>query len=109
GLWQNERSDLIEALRLRGDLLPARLALARNYITANEPKIALQVLDEAPASQQHLLPILLERNWALLAEGDLVALHTALAKGLHGGRYLGLVVQEALLHMAKQDYTAAIA
>src|SRR6185312_14544820 len=50
GLRQNERHELGEALRLDNASIPARLALARSYVAANDPKSALQLLDEAPDS-----------------------------------------------------------
>ena len=97
GQWQNERLELIESLKLRQDLLQARLGLARNYINANEPKVALQVLNEAPEQQRKQLPLLIERNWALLAANDLASLRTSLDSALKNrrdkdpGRAIGIV------------------
>ena len=107
GQWQNERRELMEALRLRKELLPARLALARNYIKTSEPKAALQVLEEAPGLQRNQLPVVVERNWALLAINDLASLRASLEAGLRGGRDPSLVVQLALLQMSGREYAAA--
>ena len=107
GQWQNERLELIESLKLRQDLLQARLGLARNYINANEPKVALQVLNEAPEQQRKQLPFLIERNWALLAANDLASLRTSLDSALQNRRDKVLIVQLALAQMANKDYPAA--
>ena len=107
GQLQSERRELIDALRLRRELLAARLALARNYINGNEPKAALQILDETPVSQQKLLPVLVERNWALLATNDFATLRTALSAELPAGRYPELVLQQALLQLNNREYAAA--
>jgi tetratricopeptide (TPR) repeat protein len=103
----SERQELIQAVNLRGDLLPARLALARKYVRAGEPKAALEAIGQAPAAQQGLAPVAIERNWALLVIGDVQGLKASLAVALRGGRRSDLIVQEALMHMAAGEYPAA--
>jgi Tfp pilus assembly protein PilF len=107
GQPQSERQELLAAVKLRPDLLAARLALARNYLAASDPKAALDIADKAPAAQKQLLPLILERNWALLVAGDLNGLRTSLNEALAAGRYPGLVLQEALLRLASSDYAGA--
>ena len=51
-------------------MVPARIALARNFTAAGEAKSALEVLDQAPAAQKKMLGVIVERNWALLATGN---------------------------------------
>ena len=69
GKTLSARQELNEALRLDSTLLAARVELARSY-RGNEPKSALQVLDEAPKQQKQILAIIVERNWALIGSAQ---------------------------------------
>lgn len=62
-----QRQELDEALRLKPELLPARLELAALLIRTNRAKIALDVLDRTPEEQKKLAPVAIQRGWALLA------------------------------------------
>jgi putative PEP-CTERM system TPR-repeat lipoprotein len=101
-----EREELTEALRLDASLLVARLELARSFLR-DEPKNALQVLDEAPEAQQSILAVVLERNWALLALGDTKKVRDELNRNLRMWRIPDLVLQDAALRVKENDYTGA--
>jgi tetratricopeptide (TPR) repeat protein len=106
GKWQQERAELLEALKLRGSLLAARLALSRNYVMANDPKNALQILREAPPAQQQVGGLIIERNWALLAAGDLAQL-AAVFNGIQDIGNRTLKLQKAIFLMEQKTYDGA--
>lgn len=62
--------ELGEALRLQPTLQSARLSLARRYIAAHDGGTALGILDGAPYRQRSSYPILMQRSWALLTNGN---------------------------------------
>ena len=107
GQLQNERRELIEVLKLRKENQEARLALARNYLISSEPKAAIHVLEELPSAYQNQLPVIAERNWALLGMNDLTALRASLKTALQVGRNPVLLVQQSLLEMAARNYPQA--
>jgi hypothetical protein len=53
---------LNEALRINPALVQARLALARGFTPANEPKSALDLLNRTPALQKNTLAVVTERK-----------------------------------------------
>jgi Tfp pilus assembly protein PilF len=109
GLALSERHELSEALRPNPALLQARLALARNYVQANESKSALDLLNEVPANQRGALAVITERNWALLGTGETKELRSALDQALRAGRAPELVIQDGVLRLRQADYSGAIA
>lgn len=107
-LPKNERQELTQALRSDAGMLVARLALARNLIAANEAKLALETLDGALESQKNTLPLMAERNWALLALNDIQAARPAINEaGLRFGRVPELVLQDGNLKGRERDYEGA--
>jgi tetratricopeptide (TPR) repeat protein len=106
GKLQSERAELIEALKLRRSLLPARLALARNYVMSNDPKSALQILNEASPAQQQSGALIIERNWALLASGDLAQLASVFSSSQDNGNRT-IKLQKAIYFMEQKNYPAA--
>lgn len=107
GLAYNERQELSESLRLKPDLMPARLWLVQSLLVANEYRAALDVLNQAPASQQQVLAIAIERNWALLFLGRGQEVQSNLNRELRYGRYPELVLQDAILKMRDGAYADA--
>ena len=108
GLTLSERHELSEALRLKPALLQARLALARNYIQANESKAALDLLNNSPVNQKGTLAVVAERNWALLGTGETKELRSALDQALRTRRAPELVIQDGVLRLHQADYSGAI-
>lgn len=107
GQKKNGEQELNEALRLKPSLLPARLALARSLRAAGQWKSALELLDRAPQSQKNLLPVVVERNWALLDGGDTKEARLSLDRALRAGRTAETVLQEAVLDMLERNYAGA--
>jgi Tfp pilus assembly protein PilF len=107
GLNQMARQEFDTALRLKPSLLLARLALARNYLLANQSKSALELLDHAPHSQKGMLGVVVERNWALMQSGDSQEARKVLDRALQVKRVPELVIQDAILRMGERDYQGA--
>lgn len=89
------RHQLSEALRLNPYLVAVRLALAQSLIAGKQASAALEVLNAAPADQKQLTSVLVERNWALWASGDLAEMRKGIDQGLSRERSPELLVQEA--------------
>jgi tetratricopeptide (TPR) repeat protein len=98
------KQELTEALSLNPFLLPARLELAQTLVTTNSAKAALTLLDEAPESQKTLMPVLIQRNWALWALGDLEQLRKAIDQGLSRERSMDLLLQDGLLKLRTDNF-----
>jgi tetratricopeptide (TPR) repeat protein len=95
------RQELNEAIRLDPSLLAIRIELADTFI--GEPKLALKLMNEAPPEQTHSLPVIVMRNWALLASGDLVEATKGIAEGLAQSKAPELMLQDAVLKLNRQD------
>jgi tetratricopeptide (TPR) repeat protein len=104
---RNERQELIEALRLNPSMLAARLALVRNYFSANDAHAALDTLNQAPAQQKTVLGVVVERNWALFAAGNFQEMRTSLDEALKASRHPEFLIQEAVLKLHDRDYPGA--
>ena len=103
----NRRQELSEALRLNPKLVPVRIELARTYTLANSPGTALSVLDQTPQEQKQTVPVIVERNWALLASQNLLELRKGVSRGLALARVRDLLLQNALLKISDQDVAGA--
>lgn len=102
-----ERQELSQTLTLDPAFLPARLALARSFVKANDGNSALHILDQAPQPQQEILALLIARVWALMANGDRASIQALIDRGLSFGRVPELLLQNAVLKMSQSDYTGA--
>jgi len=107
GTVLTHRQELNEVLRLNPTLLLVRLELAQSLVAGNAAKAALELLNDAPESQQNLLPMIERRNWALLGTGDLVRARQGVEQGMAISRTPDLVLQDAILKMASQRYAEA--
>ncbi len=107
GLTMNQRQELSEAVRLQPTLVVARLALAKNLNDSNGAKSALDLLNHTPEAQKGLLPVIVERNWALLGSGDSKELRANLDQMLKANRYPEVVFQDATLRFNSRDYAGA--
>jgi tetratricopeptide (TPR) repeat protein len=101
------RQELHEVLRLNPFLLAVRVELAKALIADNTPKTAISVLDESPQSQQTLLPVIEQRNWALISIGSLEEARKGIDRGLAIRRSLECVLQDAVLKISQQRYAEA--
>ena len=106
GLTSSARQELSEALRLDSTLLPARVELAKSYLV-EDPKRALQVLDDAPAQQKQILALVIERNWAMLELHETKTVRANLDEALRLGRFSDLLLQDGVLKLLEKNYDAA--
>jgi len=100
-----QRDQLGEALRLDPNLLAARVALVQALIVGGAAKTSLEIIKQAPKEQADALPLLLERNWALLGTNERGELKKSIDRGL--SMYPGstdLKFQDALLKLENKDY-----
>jgi tetratricopeptide (TPR) repeat protein len=101
-----QRHELAEALRLNPNLLQARLALAAAMIRDQGAKDALDLLRQAPAAQQRTPAYLAQRNWALLAFGDMAGFSAGIAAGLPTGA-TEFLVQDGVRRLMTRDFAGA--
>jgi tetratricopeptide (TPR) repeat protein len=107
GQTQQRRQELDEALRLQPDLLGVRIELAQALLESNQPKAALDIMNGTPPDQKNMLPYLVQRNWALLAIGDLTELSKAIKQGLTAAKAPDLLLQAGLLELQRRNYSGA--
>lgn len=107
GLAATERQELNEALRINPRYLPARLALARDFMASKMAKSALDILDQAPEMQKKQPAVIVERNWALMAIGNLTEVRAMIDHWLPQSRNPELLLQDGLIKLAQHDYAGA--
>jgi putative PEP-CTERM system TPR-repeat lipoprotein len=101
------RQELSEVLRLNPFLLTVRVELAKVLIADNAAKTAVAVLDESPESQRNSVPIIEQRNWALLGTGNAEEARKGVDRGLAISRSLEFLLQDAALKISQQRYPNA--
>lgn len=101
------RQSLMEALRLRPDFLPARLALADALLAARDAKAALDVVDAAPDGQKQDLSLTARRNWALILSRDTVAARAGVDAARARSRMPDFLVQDAMLKLKEGNHAGA--
>ncbi len=102
-----EREELSEALRLRPDSLPARLALVSQLLRTHGASTALSILAEAPEDQRSDEQYLSARNWALLGAGKLPEAEQAIRQCRAGSQNPDFVLQDANLKLRQNNPAAA--
>jgi tetratricopeptide (TPR) repeat protein len=88
-------------------MLAARMALVRGFLVANQPKSAIDLLDQAPGPQKNSLVVASQRIWALLEAGDTKEARSDLDQALRISRSPQLVLQEAVLKLQERDFAGA--
>jgi cellulose synthase operon protein C len=102
------RQQMGEALRLNPASLPVRLEMARLLIRTNGAGSALKILDDAPADQKGAIAVLVERNWALMASGDMSTARKGIDAGLAAKlQSPELLFQDGVWKLQKGDIAAA--
>src|ERR1039457_6206136 len=101
------RQEISKALQLNPYLLPVRLELAQALVAGNFAKSALDLLNESPASQKGMLPVVVQRNWALWAIGDLPEMRKAIDAGLARERSTDLLLQDGLWKLRTGNFPGA--
>ncbi|HSW49825.1 MAG TPA: tetratricopeptide repeat protein, partial [Bryobacteraceae bacterium] len=107
GSVQLQRQELSQAVQYGPESLDARLELAKLHLDSNAPRLALDLLNQAPPSQRKTARFLVARNYALFAAGDMEAFDKGVAEGLAAARLPDLLVQDAQAKHAKRDYAGA--
>jgi tetratricopeptide (TPR) repeat protein len=105
--WElNRRHELVKALDLDPGLLGARMDLAQSLISDQDPRAALELMRSAPANQTNSIPVMVQMNWALYAQGNLAEMRKGVDRGLALNRAPDLVFQDALLKLRSGDLAA---
>ncbi len=102
------RDELATALNLAPTMVAARVELAQALSTKESAKSAVELLDQAPQNQKELLPVILQRNWALLVAGDAATLRKGIDRGLvRYPKNPDLILQDGVFQFRQKDFTAA--
>jgi len=103
GLDFRYKQGLAKALELNPSLSSVRLEYARSLLAGNQAQAALDVLNGAPRSESQSIPLLVERNWALWALGDMAAMRKGIDQALAVGRSADLLIQDGLWKLRAGD------
>ena len=102
------RQDLSETLRLNPTLLPVRIELAQDLVASRDGQTALDTLDAAPAAQKSALTLLVARNWALWAKGDMPEMRKGIDQVLALQRTPDVLIQDGMWKSRAGNPTAAL-
>jgi Tfp pilus assembly protein PilF len=94
-------------LQLNPSLLAVRVEAAQDFITHQDAKGALSLLNETPEFQKQLLPVLAQRNWALWATGDLAEMRKGIDLGLLHGRTAEFLLQDGVWKLRAGKFSEA--
>jgi tetratricopeptide (TPR) repeat protein len=98
------QEELGEALRVDPKFVAARIELAQ--ILVNQDAVsALNLMDEAPEEQRKTRPVIVQRNWALLALGRQEEARQGIDQALAAGRTPDALLQDAVLKLDRKDYS----
>ena len=89
------RQELFKAVQSDPLLLAARLDLAQSLI-GKDAKGVLELLNAAPESQRRSVPVVVQRNWALWAIGDMAEMRKGIDAGLAQTRSADLLLQDGI-------------
>jgi cellulose synthase operon protein C len=105
--WElNRRHELVKAVDLDPELLAARLDLAQSLITDQDPRAAYELMRSAPARQSNSVPVIVQMNWALYAQGEFAGMRKGVDQGLALERAPDLLFQDGLLKLRSGDLAA---
>lgn len=107
GMEKSRQRELSETLRIRSDLLGARIELAKEQISLGQPSAALETIESAPAVQKSLPALVAVRNWALIASDRLDEAADSIEKGLAQRKDPELLLQRGVMSAMKKDYAKA--
>jgi len=102
-----EQQELGEALRLNPSFGAARLELAQTLIATGGAQSALQLLDQAPEEQKGAIPVVLQRNWALMTLGRTAEARKGIDQALAAGKVPEALLQDAVWKLGQKDYAGA--
>jgi tetratricopeptide (TPR) repeat protein len=107
GYTQLYREQLSEAIALNPSLLTARLELVQVLLVERSAKAAMALLNETPQAQKMSLPVIVQRNWTLLALRDLDQLRKELDQHLQRARLPDFLIQDAYWKYSQKDLAGA--
>ena len=102
-----QQQELGEALRLSPAHLAARIELTRALIANHGAQSALRLLDEAPEEQKSMPAVITQRNWALLALGQVADARKGVDGLLAKGTIPEVLLQDAVLKLSQKDYAGS--
>lgn len=102
-----QKQQLQEALNIDRTFLAARIDLAKALLASQNAKPALTLLDEAPENEMNSGPLIVERNWALLALGDKAAARQGIDRVLAAGKVPEALLQDGAMKLEQKDYAGA--
>jgi tetratricopeptide (TPR) repeat protein len=102
-----QRQELGEALRLDPTFGAARVELAQALITTGGAQQALGLLEQTPEEQKSAIPIVVQRNWALLALGRTAEARKGIDQVLAAGKSPEALLQDCALKLTQKDYAGA--
>jgi tetratricopeptide (TPR) repeat protein len=101
------RQELNEALKLNPYLVTIRSELAQALIASKQAKAALDLMNATPQAQRELVPVLIQRNWAFWALGDLQEMRKGIDLALSRERSTELLLQDGLWKLRQGTATGA--
>ena len=107
GATLSYRQELSKALQLNPYLLSVRLELSQDLVTSKGARTALDLMNETPAAQKQLVPVVVQRNWALWALGDLPEMRKGIDGGLARERSTDLLLQDGLWKLRSGNFPGA--
>ena len=101
------REEFDKTIQINPFHLPARVALMQNFLASNDGKAALQAADQAPESMRQRTALIVQRNWALWALGDMNEMRKGIDSGLVRDRSTDLLIQDGLWKLRSGNMAGA--
>jgi tetratricopeptide (TPR) repeat protein len=98
---------LAEALKANPRLLTARLELSRVLTAAGNPRVALETLEQANATEKRTAEFVFYHNTALMGAGDWTEARKGVDAALRVVRTPGFLYQDAVLRIREHDLAGA--
>jgi tetratricopeptide (TPR) repeat protein len=102
-----QQQELGEALRLDPTFLAARVELAQALIGSGGAQSAIQTMDQAPGAQKRAIPLVVQRNWALIALGQISDARKGVDELLKSGKVPDALLQDAILKLNQKNNAAS--
>jgi tetratricopeptide (TPR) repeat protein len=107
GRVSSYRKELIAALQYDPRLLDVRLELSQSLRNEGVMKEALTTLNLMPEDQKTTLPAIIERNWVLLALGEIQLAQRGIEQGLKLKVIASLLMQDGLIKLRQSQMEPA--
>lgn len=104
GSLTSYQRELDQAIRLKPELINARLELCARLLAVQAVAGALQLIEGTPPAQKSLMPVVVQRNWVLFAAGRKEEMRQQVDLALRRERNPDLLMQDATLRFGDHDY-----